>query len=240
MKINKIMAPLAFCKAMAIMGIAIILIPGFASGQEMKNSNKMKTGTAMSIEENMEQQEYRIPQNPEDISPLLIGEPIPMVTLKDVNGKGFDLNRAIASKPTILIFYRGGWCPYCTRQLSGLQELFPELETMGYQLIAVSTDSPDELSKSLTKAHLGYTLLSDADLNVSKKFGLAFKAPKGYSEMLVKTPGGLDQDLLLPVPSIFILDKMGKIQYEYINPDFKQRLNPELLKVVAQTIYKAL
>ncbi|SDO45205.1 Peroxiredoxin [Pedobacter steynii] len=224
------------------MGIAILLMPGIASAQGMKtNGNKMKTGTAaMSLEKNMEEQEYRIPENPEDISPLLIGESIPMVSLKDVNGKGFDLNRAIASKPTILIFYRGGWCPYCTRQLSGLQELLPELETMGYQLIAVSTDSPDELSKSLDKAHLGYTLLSDADLNVSKKFGLAFKAPKGYSEMLVKTTGGLDQDLLLPVPSVFILDKMGKIQYEYINTDFKQRLNPELLKVVAQTIYKVL
>ena len=58
--------------------------------------------------------------------------------------------------------------------------------------------------------------------------------------MLVKTTGGLDQELLLPVPSVFILDKVGKIRYEYVNPDFKQRLNPELLKVVAQTIYKEL
>ena len=234
MKINKTMAPLAFCKAMIMMGIAILLIPGFASAQ------KIKTSTGMSVEKNMEEQEYRVPQHPEHISPLLIGESIPMSTLKDLNGKSFDLNRAIASKPTILIFYRGGWCPYCTKQLSGLQELLPELETMGYQLIAISTDSPDQLSKSLDKAHLGYTLLSDADLNVSKKIGIAFKAPKGYWDMLAKTTGGMDQELLLPVPSVFILDKMGKIHYEYINPDFKQRLNPDLLKVVAQTLYKEL
>lgn len=241
MKNTKITAPLTFCKVMAIMGIAALLMPALANAQGMKNTgNKTKTSTGMSTGKNIEEHAYNAPLNPADISPLLIGESIPMVSLKDVNGKSFDLNLAIASKPSILIFYRGGWCPYCTKQLSGLQELLPELETMGYQMIAISTDSPDELSKSQAKAHLGYTLLSDADLNVSKKFGLAFQAPKGYSEMLVKTTGGLDQDLLLPVPSVFILDKVGKIRYEYVNPDFKQRLNPELLKVVAQTIYKEL
>ena len=134
MKHTKITAPLAFCKVMAIMGIAALLMPALASAQGMKNTgNKTKTSTGMSTGKNMEEHEYNAPLNPDDISPLLIGESIPMVSLKDVNGKSFDLNRAIASKPSILIFYRGGWCPYCTKQLSGLQELLPELETMGYQ-----------------------------------------------------------------------------------------------------------
>ncbi len=44
-----------------------------------------------------------------DICPLLIGSPVPEVTVKTVAGESFDLNAAIGSKPTILIFYRGGW-----------------------------------------------------------------------------------------------------------------------------------
>lgn len=190
---------------------------------------------------NMEERPpYNIPQNPEDISPLLIGESIPTVVLKDAEGNDFDLNRAIANKPSILIFYRGGWCPYCSKQLSGLQELMPQLEKIGYQLIAISTDSPDGLALSASEKHLGYTLLSDADLQVSKKFGLAFKAPQAYWEMLPKTTGGKNKDLLLPVPSIFILDRGGKIHYEYINPDFKQRLRPNILKMMATEIYQEL
>ncbi|MGH2624348.1 MAG: peroxiredoxin-like family protein, partial [Sphingobacterium sp.] len=181
-----------------------------------------------------------IPERPEDISPLLVGETIPTVTLQDAKGMPFDLNKAVSSKPTILIFYRGGWCPYCNKQLSGLQELAPELEKAGYQLLAISTDSPDGLIQSVSENQLEYTVLSDANLAVSKKFGLAYKAPKAYWEMLPKNSGGMNSDLLLPVPSVFILDKAGKIQYEYINPDFKQRLSPELLKVVATTIYKDL
>jgi len=46
-----------------------------------------------------------IPEKPEDISPLLIGENIPEINLSDATGKNFDLNSAIARQPTILIFY---------------------------------------------------------------------------------------------------------------------------------------
>ncbi len=181
-----------------------------------------------------------IPQKPEDISPLLNGEKIPMVMLTDAAGKSFDLNKAVAEKPTILIIYRGGWCPYCSKQLSGLQQAAPELEGLGYRLIAISTDVPEGLMQSATKEKLSYTLLSDADLSLSKKLGVAYKAPKGYWEMLPKTTGGKDSDLLLPVPSVFILDKTGTIHFEYINPDFTQRLNPQLLKTVAASLKKDL
>lgn len=186
------------------------------------------------------QMSYMVPQKPEDISPLLNGEKIPKATLTDVMGKSFDLNKVVAERPTILIIYRGGWCPYCSRQLSGLQQAAPELENLGYRLIAVSTDAPEGLTQSATKEKLSYTLLSDADLSLSKQLGIAYKAPKGYWEMLPKTTGGKDSDLLLPVPSVFILDKTGTIHFEYINPDFTQRLNPELLKTVAASLQKDL
>ncbi len=103
-------------------------IASIANGQERSS---MRRADSMIDKMDMKQIPYRIPQNPEDISPLLCGEKIPMAVLVDVSGKRFDLNRAISQKPTILVFYRGGWCPYCTRQLSGLQEAFPGLEEMG-------------------------------------------------------------------------------------------------------------
>lgn len=204
--------------------------------QEMLSSSIGSAGMMNKME--MGKGSYMIPQNPEDISPLLNGEKIPMAILSDASGKKFDLGNAVSKKQTILIFYRGGWCPYCSKQLSGLQEAAPELEKMGYQLIAVSTDAPEGLMQSSTKEKLGFTLLSDADITLIKKIGIAYKAPKGYWDMLPKSTGGKDVDLLLPVPSVFILDKMGTIQFEYINPDFTQRLNPELLKAAAIAIKK--
>lgn len=224
------------CKSLAVVFLLFCSLLGRVSAQgKMKSSDET---SEMMDKMTTSKDFYMIPQKPEDISPLLIGEKIPGVVLSDVNGEKFDLGNAVSKKQTILIFYRGGWCPYCSKQLSGLQDAAPELEKMGFQLIAVSTDAPEGLMKTSTKKKLGYTLLSDADITLIKKVGIAFKAPKGYWEMLPKTTGGKDIDLLLPVPSVFILDKIGRIQFEYINPDFTQRLNPELLKAAAFTIGK--
>lgn len=183
---------------------------------------------------------YTIPLKSTDISPLLNGEYIPEIKLKDASGKRIDLNQMVSEKPTILVFYRGGWCPFCSKQLAGLQDVNPELQQLGFQLIAISTDKPDGLMKSADKEHLDYKLLSDADLNAAKRFGLAYKAPKAYWDLLPKSTGGLDEELLLPVPAVFVLDRKGMIHFEYINPDFKQRLNANMLKVVAKEIYSEL
>jgi len=179
---------------------------------------------------------YTIPAVPTDISPLLIGESIPSVVIPDAGGKSYNLNNSVSKKPTILVFYRGGWCPFCNKELAGLQAIQGDLVNMGYQLIAISTDSPENLSKTIGKHQLNYTLLSDADLRVSKQFGIAFKAPAAYSNTLLQGSAGKNAEKLLPVPSVFILNKSGVIQFEYINPDFKQRIGPDLLKAVAGAI----
>jgi peroxiredoxin len=174
-----------------------------------------------------------IPAKPTDISPLLIGEAIPAVILPDAGGKMFNLNEAATKKPTILIFYRGGWCPYCNKELAGMQGIEADLTKMGYQIVAISTDSPENLAKSMGKHQLTYTLLSDSELSVAKQFGLAYVAPKNYGDLLIKSSGGKNVDKLLPVPSVFILDAKGLIQFEYINPDYQQRMSPTLLTAVA-------
>lgn len=177
-----------------------------------------------------------VPLNPKDISPLLTGEDIPKVQLTDANGKPYDLNAAVGAGPTILVFYRGGWCPYCNRQLSGLQEIEQDLKKLGYTIIAISTDSPENLQQTGMKQKLTYTLLSDADLSVSKQFGIAYKAPKNYDGFLPGASGGKNTDKLLPVPSVFILNKKGNIRFEYINPDMTQRLSAPLLKAAAEAL----
>jgi len=62
----------------------------------------------------------QVPENAEDISPLLVGEKIPNGILIDQNGEEVNLNKVVKQKPTVLIFYRGGWCPYCNQQMASL------------------------------------------------------------------------------------------------------------------------
>lgn len=177
-----------------------------------------------------------VPLMPQDVSPLLVGENIPMVMLPNAEGQSIDLNKLVAEKPTILVFYRGGWCPYCSKQLAGLQEIEQDLMQLGYQIVAVSTDSPENLRQTGEKQTLTYTLLSDADLSLSKQFGIAYKSPKNYDKFLPETSGGKNVDKLLPVPSVFFINRKGNIRFEYINPDITQRLSPGLLKAAAAAL----
>lgn len=177
------------------------------------------------------------PERAEDISPLLIGERIPAMILTDAAGKSVQMEKLFSEKPTILIFYRGGWCPYCNQQLSGLQEIEKQIIGLGYQIIAVSTDKPENLKASIEKGNLTYRLLSDADLALSKAMGIVFKAPTVYHKLLPVTTGGKNSDMLLPVPSVFILNKKGEIRFEFIEPDFKERMSSELLMAVAGVIF---
>lgn len=103
-----------------------------------------------------------VPRSARDIKPLLIGARVPTTTLRTPDGKAFDLGAAFAKRPTILIFYRGGWCPYCNAHLGQLQALEPKLLGLGYRILAVSPDRPEKLAQSVEKGRLGYTLLSDS------------------------------------------------------------------------------
>ncbi|MDZ7646581.1 MAG: hypothetical protein U5K54_05045 [Cytophagales bacterium] len=60
-----------------------------------------------------------IPDKATDVSPLLIGEKVPKALLSDVTGRRDSLsNISCYLEPTVLIFYRGGWCPDCNTHFS--------------------------------------------------------------------------------------------------------------------------
>ncbi len=171
----------------------------------------------------------------EETHSIAVGETVPSVTLRTVQGKPFDLRKAVARQPTVLIFYRGGWCPYCNRHLAQLRELEPKLKELGYQILAISPDRPGELAKSIQKQKLEYTLLSDSDMTAAKAFGLAFRVDDATVN-LYKTKYSIDLEASsgrrhheLPVPAANVVDRSGKISYEYVNQDYKIRIEPEKL-----------
>ena len=177
--------------------------------------------------------QIELPKEATDITPLLIGEKVPNTSLKTIDGKSVSFFETLDKKKTILVFYRGGWCPYCNQHLSALAEAEPELIKLGYKIIAISPDSVKSLQETKSKDKVNYTLLSDSESVFSKAFGIAFEAPKNYEKYLSKGSDNVNSSII-PVPSVFILDKEGTILFEYIAPDYKHRLSNELLMAVAK------
>lgn len=201
--------------------VLIVNIVQYTSGQNMSgNKNKV----ALSANE---------------ICPIKIGEVVPDVELKNIDGATVNLREIVNQKPTVLIFYRGGWCPYCNLQLADLNTIEADILQMGYQIIGISMDKPEKLKESLDKYQMNYTLLSDSKAEASIAFGLAFKVEESYNEMLkshnldIEDASG-ENHHILPVPAVYLLDQNGIIQFEYVNPDYKIRLNGEILLKAAE------
>jgi peroxiredoxin len=176
-----------------------------------------------------------LPKTPFEISPLLVSEKIPNLSLKSVDNVDVNLSQLFANKKTILVFYRGGWCPYCNLHLAALGESEKDLLSLGYQIIAVSPDSPKSLKATDDKEKINYTLLSDSDGVLSKAVGIAFQAPENYKPIITEGSEGVNTTFL-PVPAVFIVDKEGTIQFEHISPDFKHRISNELLVAAAKSL----
>jgi len=178
----------------------------------------------------------QVPKNAEDICPLLMGESIPKATLQNSEGKQIEIGKLLSNKPTVLVFYRGGWCPYCNVQLSGLVKIEKDILDLGYQIIAISPDDYRNLQTTESKDSIKYTLLSDPDTKFIQQMGIGFKTPlmlKGF--IATKGQKGKTSEIM-PVPTVMIVDEKGKILFEYINPNYKERISGEMLLAVLKTI----
>lgn len=201
----------------------VLMMAAWARGQTTTPTTR--PGTAGSVAESAA-----------DVNPLSSGDRVPAVVLMAADGTPFDLAAEVAKTPTVLIFYRGGWCPFCNRQMSGLQGIVKDLKASGYQLLAISPDLPAQLNQSTEKHALTYTLLSDSDAKAIKAFGLAFRVDdKTYNHMLTlgvdleKSSG--QKHHVLPVPAVYILGTDGVIRFVHFDPDYRKRMEPgDILK----------
>lgn len=182
-----------------------------------------------------------IAESADKVCPILLGSSLPDVGLRLVDGKSTTLKQQVNGKPAILVFYRGGWCPYCNLQLSDLRLITKEAEALGYQIIAISPDRPEELGDSITRDKLDYALLSDSKADAMRAFGIGFRVDaatvekyKGYGIDLEKSSG--EAHHALPVPSVFIVDSAGVIQFSYVHPDYKIRVPGSVILAAARAV----
>ncbi len=124
-----------------------------------------------------------------------------------------------------------------------LQEIAPQLVELGYRIIAISPDRPEKQRASLEKNKLGYALLSDSKMTASTAFGIAYKV----DDAMLKQLAGFGIDLeeasgethhLLPVPAVFLVGRSGQIEFQYANPDYRVRLDPQVLLAAAKAAAK--
>lgn len=176
------------------------------------------------------------PEKPTEVNPIEVGSTVPNVPLTQADGQSIQLRELVSEKDTVIIFYRGSWCPYCTRHLAALGQVEDQLLDKGYQIIAVSPDNVNKVGESA--ADYNYTLYSDSLMEAASAFGLTFKVDAPMLKKLdsykidIEAASGQSHHLL-PVPAVYIVGKDGIIKFRHYNPNYSKRLAPEdILKAI--------
>lgn len=198
-----------------------------------EQTTQMKTDSAQRLPERANGAFDRSIQNlvcqglPADV--VVVGETLDSFTLTDASGASVSLGQLVESGPAVLVFYRGGWCPYCNIALRTYQsQLLPELAGSGARLVAISPQTPDQSLSTVQKADLAFTVLSDPGSRLAHTIGVAFEQAAevldaqrklGLDLTQVNAEGAID----LPRPTVLIVDQTRTVRFVDVQPDYTAR-----------------
>ena len=205
-----------------MLGILVCLAAAFASAATMADGQRTDIHTEVN-----------------SIQPLLPGMQAPSFEVRDARGAPVTFDPEHRVRPLVLTFFRGGWCPYCNLHLAEFRKAEAELGELGFDIWFISVDKPELLYESLEQPDIGYRVLSDAGLDATRAFGIAYQVP----DELVQKYLTYDIDLeaasgethhVLPVPSTYSIGADGVIRFQYTHVDYKVRLHPDVLLAAAR------
>ncbi len=152
---------------------------------------------------------------------LEIGNPMPNVELKDINGQSIQLSNYFDA-PAILLFYRGNWCPFCMAQIREISKEYQRIKEKGANLIFISPQSPKHTKSLASKFDIPAIFLIDEDLKAAKKLDIfnAFGTPLGMEVL------GYDTDNVYP--TLVVTDQKGIIRFADLTDNYRVRPEPEM------------
>jgi peroxiredoxin len=142
-------------------------------------------------------------------TPIAVGEAAPDFTLESSTGGRVSLSQSLANGPTVLVFYRGHWCPFCARQLKELASLVRPGEKVN--LFAVSVEDTATNKQFASKLGVAFPLLSDPNHETIDAYGLHDPAYDG------------DEFDGIPRAAVYVIGRDGKVKWAKVSDDYKVR-----------------
>ncbi|MBP5552793.1 MAG: thioredoxin-dependent thiol peroxidase [Spirochaetales bacterium] len=126
---------------------------------------------------------------------LEIGTKAPDFRLQDQNGKSHRLSDYLGKKVILYFYPKDNTCG-CTKQACGFSERRPQFTEKGAVILGISKDSVASHKKFEQNHNLGFTLLSDPELDVIKAYGV-WQEKKLYGKVsmgIVRTTYLIDEN----------------------------------------------
>ena len=171
------------------------------------------------------------------------GSALPDGELLDVGGQPTTLAQNLGGKPAVIVFYRGGWCPYCNIALRTYQvQLVPALAEHGIGLVAIAPEAPAGSLSTKKSKELAFTVLSDPGNQIARQLGILTAPSDGARAAQLQlgldlTQVNADGTTALPMPTVIIADADGVIRWIDVRPDYTTCTEPgHILRAVTETI----
>lgn len=173
---------------------------------------------------------------------LETGSKAPDFELSDLNGARLSLDGHAQGRHVVLLFFRGGWCPFCQLQLKTMNKALPRVKQAGATLLAITPETPESAQRTLGELGLKFPILHDAGATVARQYGLVFTLNAKLQALQTALGVPLDQingtdNKELPVPAVFVVDPGGQIVWRHVDRDYRlSRAEPnDILDALKQT-----
>ena len=157
------------------------------------------------------------------------GDKAPEFSGYDQTGKHILSKKILESGPMVLFFYRGKWCPVCSKYLNNYQDSIDILTGMGVNVVAVTPESIENVEQTVRLHNLTFTVIYDCQEQIMKDYNVMFEVTQDYQELIRKNlsidiAGNNGRDKAhLPVPAAFIINRDGIIVAVQFDPDYNNR-----------------
>jgi peroxiredoxin len=139
------------------------------------------------------------------------------------------LKKLLEKGPIILFFYRGKWCPVCSRYINNYQDSLKVINDQGFNVVAITPESIENVEQTVKLHNITFTVIYDCQEKIMKDYDVMFNVTKAYQDKIlsdfsidIAKNNGRDA-ARLPVPATYIINKEGIIVAVQFDPDFHNR-----------------
>lgn len=156
------------------------------------------------------------------------GRPLPSFSATDEHGNGLS-SESLGGHAAVILFVRGNWCPFCSRQVANLTKYYKEINERSARLILI-TPKPLETTRRVAEFfEFDFEFWLDDGLTIARELGLLQTG--GVPRDQIKEYG---EDTMWP--AALVVDEKGLIRYASVSKFIADRPDPRKLVKILDSI----